>query len=114
VHFASQLCEALVTDQEMVATPEEIKVIATNIGVIATYWLSYQYVMNPRKYNDQEAIRAELHQASLHIISIMAPYLRGRSRQLFDDLVSGKLPKREYADFLPPRDDAKTETKDSR
>ncbi|SAK71394.1 TetR family transcriptional regulator [Caballeronia temeraria] len=120
VHFASQLCEALVADQEMVATPEEIKVIATNIGVIATYWLSYQYVMNPRKYNDQEAIRTELHQASLHIISIMAPYLRGRSRQLFDDLVSGKLPKREYADFLPPRDDsqqpaAKSDTpKDSR
>jgi AcrR family transcriptional regulator len=106
VHFASQLCEALVADGEMVATPDEIKVMSTNIGVIATYWLSYQYVMNPRKYNDQEAIRAELHEASLHIISIMAPYLRGRSRQLFDDLVSGKLPKREFADFLPPRDEA--------
>jgi len=67
--------------------------------------------------DDQEAIRAELHQASLHIISVMAPYLRGRSRQLFDDLASGKLQKREFADFLPPRDDAaqKTETpKDSR
>ena len=34
----------------------------------------------------------------------MAPYLRGRSRQLFDDLVSGKLPKREFHDYLPPRD----------
>ena len=85
--------------------------------MIATYWLSYQYVMNPRKYNDQEAIRAELHQASLHIISVMAPYLRGRSRELFDDLASGKMPMREYADFLPPRDDTvpKTEPrKDSR
>ena len=87
--------------------------IATNIGVIATYWLSYQYVMNPRKYNDQEAIRAELHQASLHIISVMAPYLRGRSRQLFDDLASGKMPMREYADFLPPRDDAAPENRTS-
>jgi hypothetical protein len=47
----------------------------------------------------------------------MAPYLRGRSRQLFDDLASGKMPMRQYADFLPPRDDAasKNETpKDSR
>src|SRR6201996_9255015 len=108
VRFARQLCEALVADAEMVATPEEIEVIATNMGLLATYWLSYQYVMNPRKYNDQDAIRAELHQASLHIISIMAPYLRGRSRQIFDDLASGKLPKREFADFLPPRDDAQT------
>jgi len=30
----------------------------------------------------------------------MAPYLRGRSRQLFDDLVSGKLPPREFSEFL--------------
>jgi hypothetical protein len=40
----------------------------------------------------------------VQIVSVMAPYLRGRSRQLFDDLVSGKLPKREFYDYLPPRD----------
>ena len=40
----------------------------------------------------------------MHVISVMAPYLRGRSRQLFDDLVSGKLPKRQFTDYLPPRD----------
>jgi AcrR family transcriptional regulator len=105
VHFGQQLCEALVADHEMVATPEEIKVIATNMGVIATYWLSYQFVMNPRKYNEQDAIRAELHQASLHIVSLMAPYLRGRSREIFDDLVSGKLPNRVFADYRTPKDD---------
>jgi hypothetical protein len=104
VRFASQMCEQLVADDEMMATPAEIQVIATNIGVIATYWLSYQFVMNPRKYNEQEAIREELHQVSVHVISVMAPYLRGRSRQIFDDLVSGKLEKREFTDYLPPRD----------
>ncbi len=40
------------------------------------------------------------------IVSLMAPYLRGRARQLFDDLVSGKLPKREFYDYLPPREGA--------
>ena len=103
-HFAEQFCQQLVEGGEMVATPEEIRVIATNIGVIGTYWLSYQFVMNPRKYNDQEAIRTELHQVSVQIISLMAPFLRGRSRQLFDDLLSGKLPRREFYDYLPPRD----------
>jgi hypothetical protein len=112
VRFASQFCEQLVADGEMVATPDEIKVISTNIGVIATYWLSYQFVMNPRKYNEQEAIRAELHQVSVQIISLMAPYLRGRSRELFDDLVSGKHPQREFYDYLPPRE-PRTEQKDS-
>jgi AcrR family transcriptional regulator len=104
VNFAKQFCEQLISDGEMAAAPAEIDVIATNIGVIATYWLSYQFVMNPRKYNDQDAIRAELHQASLHIVSLMAPYLRGRSRQIFDDLVSGRLPMREFTDYLPPRE----------
>lgn len=98
------MCELLASDGDLVATPAEIEVIATNMAVISTYWLSYQYVMHPRKYNDQDAIREELHQVSMHVISVMAPYLRGRSRELFDDLVSGKLPKREFADYLPPRD----------
>jgi AcrR family transcriptional regulator len=104
VRFAQDLCEILVADHEMVATPAEIKVIATNIGVIATYWLSYQFVMNPRKYNDQDAIQTELHQVSVQILSLMAPYLRGRSRQLFDDLVSGKLPRREFHDYRTPKE----------
>ncbi len=73
VRFASQFCEQLVADGEMVATPAEQQVIATNCGVIATYWLSYQFVMNPRKYNEQETIRAELHQVSVQIVSLMAP-----------------------------------------
>ncbi|MGH8779112.1 TetR/AcrR family transcriptional regulator [Paraburkholderia sp.] len=106
VRFASQFCEQLVADGEMIATPEEIGVMATNIGVITTYWLSYQFVMNPRKYNEQETIRDELHQVSVQVVSLMAPYLRGRSRQIFDDLVSGKLPKREFYDYLPPKEGA--------
>jgi AcrR family transcriptional regulator len=91
VRFARSLCEQWVEDDQMQATPEEIAVIATNVGVIATYWLSYQFVMNPRQYNDQEAIRKELHQASQQILSIMAPYLKGRSREMFDDLVRRRL-----------------------
>ncbi|MGI4985620.1 MAG: TetR/AcrR family transcriptional regulator [Janthinobacterium lividum] len=92
VRFARDLCEQLVVDGEMQATPAQIGLISTNIGVIATYWLSYQFVMNPRQYNDQDAIRTELHQVSVQILSIMAPYLRGRSRQIFDDIASGTLP----------------------
>ena len=100
VRFARELCEMLIADEEMVATAAEVDVIATNTGIVATYWLSYQFVMNPRKYNEQETIRAELHQCSLHITSLMAPYLRGRSRQLFDDLASGKLPMQEFSNYL--------------
>jgi AcrR family transcriptional regulator len=102
VQFGRQLCERLVEDGEMIAGPAEIKVVSTNIGIIATYWLSYQFVMNPRKYNEQETMRAELHLVSLNILSLMAPYLRGRSRQIFDDLSSGRLVSRKLSDYLLP------------
>ncbi len=87
VRFAQELCEQLVSDGEMEASTAEIDQIATNIGIIATYWLSYQFVMNPRQYNDQQAIGKDLRRVSRQILSILAPYLRGKSRQMFDDLV---------------------------
>ncbi|MDF6450825.1 hypothetical protein NMT55_25090, partial [Escherichia coli] len=39
---------------------------------------------HPRQYNDQNAIRDHLHGASYHILSILAPYLRGKPRRAFD------------------------------
>ena len=87
VRFAQELCEQLVSDGEMEASAAEIDQIATNIGIIATYWLSYQFVMNPRQYNDQQAIGKDLRRVSRQILSILAPYLRGKSRQMFDELV---------------------------
>ena len=99
VRFAHDLCKILVDDGEMVATADELGVIATNVAIISTYWLSYQFVMNPRKYNDQDAIRSELHQASRQILSLLAPYLRGQARQMFDDLACGRLPMRDFRDI---------------
>ena len=70
----------------MEITPEQIEVVTTNMVVLSTYWLSYQFVMNPRKYNDPEEIGAGLHQSSYHILSQMAPYLKGRSRELYEKM----------------------------
>lgn len=52
--------------------------------MIATYWLSFQFVQHPRQYNDPNAIRDHLHGVSYHILSILAPYLRGKPRRAFD------------------------------
>jgi AcrR family transcriptional regulator len=85
--FAKQMCELLVADREMEATEQQIDVATTNMVVISTYWLSYQFVMNPRKYNDPEEIGAGLHQSSAHILSQLAPYLQGRSLELYEKMV---------------------------
>jgi hypothetical protein len=34
---------------DMKATPAEIQALATNMTVVATYWLSFEFVSDPRK-----------------------------------------------------------------
>lgn len=84
--FAMEICRQFQEDGEMEATPEQVDVICTNMVVVATYWLSFQFVQHPRQYNDAEQIRGYLHGASHHIFSILAPYLRGSARHAFDVL----------------------------
>ena len=84
--FAQEICRQFLDDGEMEATPDQVEAICTNIVVVATYWLSFQFVQHPRQYNDPEQIRGYLHSASYHIFSILAPYLRGNARQAFDQL----------------------------
>jgi hypothetical protein len=81
-----EICRQFQEDGEMEATPEQVDAICTNMVVVATYWLSFQFVQHPRQYNDAEQIRGYLHGASHHIFSILAPYLRGSARHAFDVL----------------------------
>jgi AcrR family transcriptional regulator len=96
--FALEICRQFIEDGEMEATPEQVEAICTNIVVIATYWLSFQFVQHPRQYNDPEQIRGCLHGSSYHIFSILAPYLRGRARDAFDQLA------RDYAASGAPQE----------
>jgi len=74
--FALEICTQFIQDGEMEATPEQVEAICTNMVVLATYWLSFQFVQHPRQYNDPAQIRGHLHGSSYHIFSILAPYLR--------------------------------------
>ncbi len=85
--FAHEMCQQFLNDGEMEATPQQIDMITTNMVVLATYWLSFQFVQHPRQYNDPDRIRGYLHSASYHIFSVLGPYLRGPAREAFDQLV---------------------------
>ncbi len=89
--LAMEICRQFQEDGEMEATPEQVDAICTNMVVVSTYWLSFQFVQHPRQYNDPDQIRGYLHGASYHIFSILAPYLRGRAREAFEQQA------REYA-----------------
>jgi AcrR family transcriptional regulator len=82
--IARQMCEDLRSVGSLVATDAEIAAMATNMVVVATYWLSYEYVRNPRKFGEPQSMAEALERGCWQVLSMAGPYLRGESRERFD------------------------------
>src|SRR3989338_176512 len=52
VRTAATICRGLVATGDMRATSAEIQALAINMTVVATYWLSFEFVSDPRKKID--------------------------------------------------------------
>ncbi|HCX33482.1 MAG TPA: TetR family transcriptional regulator [Rhodocyclaceae bacterium] len=76
------ICEALEAKGQMRAGPREIEAAATNMVVVATYWLSFEYVRDPRHPDEARSASRGIYQ----VMSLIAPMLIGRGRALFDRL----------------------------
>lgn len=86
VDVAKRLCEGLVESGDMMAQPQEIDALAKNMVVVATYWLSFEYVRDPRHFNDEETMSAALAQGVYQTMCLLGPYLQGTSKELFQSL----------------------------
>lgn len=84
VKTAATICEGLVATGDMKASPGEIQTLAVNMTVLATYWLSFEFVRDPRKTIDAAALT----RGAFQVMSLAAPYLQGRSRALFERLAT--------------------------
>ena len=88
VKVARGLCEGLQKAGELSASPREIEALATNMVVVATYWLSYSYVMDPRRFNEPDVVGAAVQRGCYQVMALTAPYLTGSSRDLFERLAA--------------------------
>jgi len=79
---AAAICEGLAAAGAMRATRGEIQTLAVNMTVIATYWLSFEFVRNPRVALGPEALA----RGAFQVMSLAAPFLTTDSRELFDQL----------------------------
>ncbi|MBX9902435.1 MAG: TetR/AcrR family transcriptional regulator [Burkholderiaceae bacterium] len=93
VKVATELCIGLRADGKFEATDIEIDALATNMVVVVTYWLSYEYVRNPRKYTELQTMSESLARGCYQVIVLISPYLRGESRTVFDKLTQDYLNK---------------------
>ena len=89
---ASALCNALAERGELVASQREIAALATNMVVVATYWLSYEYVSNARRFSDSAYQGEAIARGAYQVLSLTGAYLTGPSRQLWQQLADQYLP----------------------
>jgi len=82
VRTASVICQGLVATGDMKATPAELQALAINMTVVATYWLSFEFVSEPRRKMGGESLA----RGAFQVMALAAPYLVGRSRKLFEEL----------------------------
>jgi AcrR family transcriptional regulator len=87
VRTATALCEGLAAGGELRTQRGETAALATNMVVVLTYWLSYEYVRNPRNLQEGEMIARGAYQ----VMSLVAPFLADRSRALFARLAEAYL-----------------------
>ena len=59
----------------------EVEATATSMVVVLTYWLSFEYVRDPRRALEPEHAQAALMRGAQHVLNLLAPYLEAGQRQ---------------------------------
>ena len=59
----------------------EVEATATSMVVVLTYWLSFEYVRDPRKALEPENAQAALLRGAQHVLNLLVPYLEPGQRQ---------------------------------
>ena len=79
---ARSLCQGLVDSGGMTATAQELAALSANMVLVATYWLSFEFALSPRKAQDDTALSRGVY----HVMVLVAPFLAAEPRMLFDRL----------------------------
>ncbi len=58
----------------------EVEATATSMVVVLTYWLSYEYVRDPRNALEPASAQAALMRGAHHVLNLLVPYLEPGQR----------------------------------
>jgi hypothetical protein len=84
--LAAQLCRRLRTAGLLELDEPRIAPLATNMAVVASYWLSYEFVLNPRRYGAPDTVPGALLRGCAQVLVLIAPYLQGTAAQEYATL----------------------------
>ena len=60
--------------------PREVEATATSMVVVLTYWLSYEYVRDPRHALEPASAQQALLRGAQHVLNLLVPYLESGQR----------------------------------
>ena len=72
--------DGLTRDNTVRIDRREAEPVASAMVVVLTYWLSYEYVRDPRKALEPESAAAALSRGAYHVLSLLMPYLETKAR----------------------------------
>ena len=72
--------------------PRDMEPVATAMVVVLTYWLSYEYVRDPRRALEPDEAGAALLRGAFHVLSLLLPYLASEQREHLHSLVGNYHP----------------------
>lgn len=81
---------------------DEAGPVATAMVVVLTYWLSFEYVMDPRRALEPESAGDALVRGAFHLLSLLSPYLEPGQRLHFLALASHYRPAVDVAGATAP------------
>ena len=93
------LLEAMNRSGAISIDSREIEGTATSMVVVLTYWLSYEYVRDPRHALEPESASSALVRGAQHVLNLLVPYLEVNQRQHLLKLVT------EYSSKAMPASD---------
>ncbi|MEP7282476.1 MAG: TetR/AcrR family transcriptional regulator [Rubrivivax sp.] len=83
------LIAGLARDQTLRIEPEAIAPAAEAMVVVLSYWLSYEYVRDPRRALEPETASAALGRGAYHVLCLLEPYLEPAARKHLHQLAAG-------------------------
>jgi AcrR family transcriptional regulator len=66
----------------------QAEAVATAMVVVLTWWLSFEYVRDPRRALEPDAGQASLLRGAFHVLSLLAPYLQAEARAHLEALAA--------------------------
>jgi len=76
-----QMLESLASAGLMAIDPDSIETLSASMSVMVTYWLSYEYVRNPRQALEPASAGLALTRGAQHVLALLTPYMASQDLQ---------------------------------